>query len=169
MNYFELYELPIQLKVDAVILKQKLYSLSRKYHPDFFTNESEEEQTRVVEISSIVNKAFKTFSNLNETIKYVLQLKGLLIEEEKYELSPMFLMEMMELSEQAMEAKMDGEKDTIDNVLKQIATKENEIYEPVKQIVETYTEGITTQKELLQVKEYYYQQKYLSRILAGIK
>jgi molecular chaperone HscB len=106
---------------------------------------------------------------LNETIKYVLQLKELLIEEEKYELSPIFLMEMMELSEQAMEAKMDGEKDTIDNVLKQITTKENEIYEPIKQIVETYTEGITTQKELLQVKEYYYQQKYLSRILAGIK
>jgi len=169
MNYFELYELPIQLKVDAVILKQKFYILSRKYHPDFFTNESEYEQTRVVEISSIVNKAFKTFSNLNETIKYVLQLKELLIEEEKYELSPIFLMEMMELSEQAMEAKIDGEKDTIDNVLKQITTKENEIYEPIKQIVETYTEGITTQKELLQVKEYYYQQKYLSRILAGIK
>ena len=169
MNYFELYELPIQLKVDAVILKQKFYSLSRKYHPDFFTNESEDEQTRVVEISSIVNKAFKTFSNLNETIKYVLQLKELLIEEEKYELSPMFLMEMMELSEKAMEAIMDGEKDTIDNVLKQITTKENEIYEPIKQIVETYTEGITTQKELLQVKEYYYQHKYLSRILAGIK
>jgi molecular chaperone HscB len=35
MNYFELYELPIQLKVDAVILKQKFYILSRKYHPDF--------------------------------------------------------------------------------------------------------------------------------------
>jgi molecular chaperone HscB len=103
MNYFELYELPIQLKVDAVILKQKFYILSRKYHPDL--PKSEYEQTRVVEISSIVNKAFKTFSNLNETIKYVLQLKELLIEEEKYELSPIFLMEMMELSEQAMEAK----------------------------------------------------------------
>jgi hypothetical protein len=41
---------------------------------------------------------------------------------------------------------MDGEKDTIDNVLKQITTKENEIYEPIKQIVETYTKGITTKK-----------------------
>ena len=41
---------------------------------------------------------------------------------------------------------------------------QSEIYEPVKEIVEHYQEGVTTEKELLQVKEYYYKKKYLHRI-----
>ncbi|MGB3153926.1 MAG: hypothetical protein WBB06_04965, partial [Chitinophagaceae bacterium] len=52
-----------------------------------------------------------------------------------------------------------------------LAELQEEIYEPVKKIVEHYKEGITTEKELLQVKEYYYQKKYLDRIrhqLAGM-
>jgi hypothetical protein len=33
---------------------------------------------------------------------------------------------------------------------------QNGIYEPVKEIVEHYQEGITAEKELLQIKEYYF-------------
>jgi molecular chaperone HscB len=40
----------------------------------------------------------------------------------------------------------------------------NKIYEPVKGIIEDYKEGATTEKELLQVKQYYYKKKYLDRI-----
>ena len=96
MTYFELYDLPISLKIDAVQLKQKFYELSRKFHPDFFSHATHEEQADVLEKSALVNKAFKTFSKEEETIKYVLQLKGLLQEEEKYQLSSDFLMEVME-------------------------------------------------------------------------
>jgi molecular chaperone HscB len=41
---------------------------------------------------------------------------------------------------------------------------EKEIYEPVKEIVENYQEDHHSEKELLQVKEYYYKKKYLDRI-----
>ena len=37
-------------------------------------------------------------------------------------------------------------------------------YKPVKDIIEHYREGITTEKDLLKVKEYYYKKKYLQRI-----
>ncbi len=57
----------------------------------------------MLERSSVVNKAYKTFSNDDDTLKYFLEIKGLLQEDEKYELSPQFLMEMMELNEQLME------------------------------------------------------------------
>ena len=79
-------------------------------------------------------------------------------------------MEMMEINEQLTEAKMDGEPEKItylSSVISQLSTK---IYEPVKEIVEHYQEGITSEKELLQVKEYYFKKKYLNRInqqLAG--
>ena len=83
MNYFELYDLPVSLKVDATQLKQKFYELSRKFHPDFFSGADNEEQLEVLEKSSQINRGYKIFSNADETMKYVLQLKGLLEEEEK--------------------------------------------------------------------------------------
>ncbi|OIR00130.1 hypothetical protein GALL_177760 [mine drainage metagenome] len=168
MNYFELYETPVSFFPDASVIKKKFYELSRKYHPDFFSNASDDEQTEVLEKSSLVNKAFKTFSDADETTKYVLQLKGLLEEEEKYKLPSDFLMEVMELNEQLMEAKMEDDSEAINNIKSQISTLQAKIYEPVKQIMEHYQENSVPEKELLQVKEYYYKKKYLKRILAGL-
>ena len=162
MNYFELFEIPVQLKVDKASLPRKYFELSRKYHPDFFVNGSEEEKTLALEKSAMLNKAFKTFQHPDETIKYVLQLKELLVEEEKYELPPDFLMEVLEINEELMEL---GENKTLlPNIELRITELQAEIYEPVKEIVEHYQEGAASEKELLQVKEYYYKKKYLDRI-----
>src|SRR5690242_5598536 len=109
MNYFELFEIPVQLQVDKNRLPGKFFELSRKYHPDFFVNSSEEEKAGALERSAQLNKAYRTFQHTDDTIKYVLQLKGLLQEEEKYELPPAFLMEVLEINEQLMDAAEDPE------------------------------------------------------------
>lgn len=166
MNYFELYNIPITLQPDQEVIKAKFYELSRKYHPDFYTQASEEEQAEMLETSSMVNMAYKVFIHPDETIKYVLQLKGLLEEEEKYQLSPDFLMEVLELNEQAMDVSEQADADRLTETIHQF---QKQIYEPVETIVASYQEGVTTEKELLQVKEYYYRKKYLDRILAGLK
>ena len=166
MTYFELYDLPITLSADAAFVKTKFYELSRKYHPDFYTDVTEAEQADILEKSSMVNQAYKVFQHPDETIRYVLMMKGLMEEEEKYQLSPDFLMEMLDLNDQALDVSEQADADrlhqTIDNIQK-------DIYEPVKAIVTNYQEGVTSQEELLQVKKYYYRKKYLDRILAGLK
>ena len=169
MDYFKLFEMPPSLQPDEKTVKKMFYELSRKYHPDFHTNASETEQQQALEQSSQVNKAYKIFQNKEETIRYVLKEKGLLVEEEKYELAPSFLMEMLELNEQLMEAKTEDDAAAKKAVHEQIKNLEIEIYEPVKNIVEHYKEGVTTEEELLQIKDYYYKKKYLSRILAGMR
>ena len=73
MNYFELYDIPVSMKPDVQQVKQKFYELSRRYHPDFYTNAPDEEQAQVLEKSSLVNRAFKVLQQPDETIKYVLQ------------------------------------------------------------------------------------------------
>ena len=165
MNYFELYEMPVSLQVDRKYLQEKYFELQKKYHPDFFSNESEAEQADMLEKSSMINKAYKTFQNDDETIKYVLQLNGLLEEEEKYQLPPEFLMEMMELNEALME--------TDDSSLEETETKisqlEKYLYDKVQNIVEYYNEDRTTDEQLLQVKDYYYKKKYLKRILERLE
>jgi len=162
MNYFEIFGLPVQLKVDKAELPKKFFELSRKFHPDFYANATPSEQQRALEITANLNKAFKTFQNPDDTIKYVLQLKGLLEEEEKYQLPPDFLMEVLEINEKLMDAEDDPNLKL--HLQSAINNLESEIYEPIKNIIENYQDGITTEKELLQVKEYYYKKKYLIRI-----
>ena len=157
MNYFELFELPLAFKVDKTLLARKYFELQKKYHPDFYTLENEAEQAEALEMSSQVNKALQTLRNPDETIKYVLQLKGLLEEDEKYQLPPDFLMEVMELNEDLGE----GSAAAISNL-------EADIQLPVISILENYDDASTPTEDLLKVKEYYFKKKYLDRILERI-
>ena len=161
MNYFELFDMPVSLTVNKKYLQDKYFELQKKYHPDFFSKESEEEQADVLERSSMINKAYKTFQNNDETIKYVLQLKELLEEEEKYQLPPDFLTEMMELNEELMEV----DDSSLEQTETKISQLEKHLYDEVQNIVEYYNDDRTTNEQLLQVKEYYYKKKYLNRIL----
>jgi molecular chaperone HscB len=154
MNYFELFELPVSIQIDKTRLAQKYFELQKKYHPDFFANGTEHEQEQALEISSQLNKALKVLKNQDQTIKYVLQLKNLLEEEEKYPLPPAFLMEMMELNE---ELSADSTK--------QIEELETALYNEVAVIIENYNDATSTAAELLKLKEYYFKKKYLQRIL----
>ena len=154
MNYFELFDIPVSLYVDKGNLPKKYFELQKKYHPDFYIQADEAEQQEVLEKSSAINKALKIFQNKDSTIKYVLQLKGLLQEEEKYPLPPAFLMEVMELNEN-LTANSTGA----------IVAFENDIYAGVKTIIETYNDDTISTADLLKIKEYYFKKKYLQRIL----
>lgn len=162
MNYFEIFGLPVQLKVDKAELPKRFFELSRKFHPDFYANSTPSEQIKALEITANLNKAFKTFQDPDNTLKYVLQLKGLLEEEEKYQLPPDFLMEVLEINEKLMDAEDDPALKL--NLQSAIDNLQTEIYAPVKEIIEHYEDGVSSEKELLQVKEYYYKKKYLHRI-----
>lgn len=157
MNHFELFDLPVSFKVDKSKLAQKYFELQKKYHPDFFARGTEHEQEEALEISSQLNKALKILKNEDETIKYVLQLKGLLEEEEKYQLPPAFLMEVMELNEELS-----------DNSAQQVNELEKELFNQVQHIIVNYDNSKTTTDELFKIKEYYYKKKYLQRILDRI-
>lgn len=162
MNYFEIFGLPIQLKVDKTDLPRKFFELSRKFHPDFYANATPAEKEKALDITANLNKAFKTFQHEDDIIKYVLQLKGLLEEEEKYQLPPDFLMEVLEINEKLMDAEDDPNLKS--HLQSAIDSLQSEIYDPVKNIIENYRDGVTTEKDLLQVKQYYYKKKYLTRI-----
>lgn len=154
MNYFELFEIPVSLSIDKSVVTKKYVDLQKKYHPDFYTQENELAQEEALEKSSAINKAMKVFKNPDATLKYVLELKGLIEDEEKYPLPPDFLMEVMELNENLDE-----------NSISAIETFEKNIYSDVAGIIENYSDAAVTNEQLLKLKEYYYKKKYLQRIL----
>lgn len=162
MNHFELFNLPISLSVDTSGLSKQYFELQRKYHPDRFAQASDAEQEEALQLSALVNKAFKTLKDPDAVIHYVLQLKGLLEEEEKYQLSPGFLMEVMELNEELEEGMTDALQSKIDQLKK-------DLYADVEAIITNYQEGVSSEKELLQVKEYYFKKKYIDRMVSNLK
>ena len=153
MNYFELFEIPVSLKVDKSMLAKKYFELQKKYHPDFFTQSDEEGQATALEKSSSINKALKMLQNQDETIKYVLELKGLLAGDEKYQLPQDFLMDMMDLNEN-----LSADSATAINTIV------TDLYDEVKDIIEGYNES-TSNEALQKVKAYYFKKKYVQRIL----
>lgn len=165
MNYFELFEIPVQLHVNSHELRSKFMELSRRYHPDFFTNETPERQEEALDMIALVNKAWKIFQQPEETIAYVLQLKGLLAENEKYQLDADFLMEMMEINEAITEQ----DTQQLPSLKARLQALEEQIYAPISDIIEHYQEGESSEDKLLSVKEYYFQKKYLERIRESLR
>ena len=163
MNYFEFYEMPESFAVDAAAVKKKFYELSKKYHPDFYANEDETKQQEILELSTLNNKVYQVLSDPAKRMEYILKQHDLLQEGEKYELSPAFLMEMMDINEALMDVE-DAEQ--FANIKIQIADFETELSNDLTTHIANYaTQDIAAkQAELLAIKDIYFRQKYLLRI-----
>jgi len=97
-NFFSFFGLPVSLSIDLPSLRKVFLENSRRFHPDFHTLSSDEEQEKALEMSSLNNEAFKVLSDTDARIRYVLELKGLLGADSKEEKLPQdFLMEMMDI------------------------------------------------------------------------
>jgi molecular chaperone HscB len=162
MNYFELFGLPIAFKADINQLRNTFMNIQRASHPDKFVQGTEAEQELALEQSAIANKGFSLLNNAEKILPYVLEISGHIQADEKYNLAPDFLMEMMELNEAWMDASSSEAKQTI---LDQINMLKNDIYSPIKAYLEADTIMDIPQEAMLQIKDYYYKKKYLDRIL----
>ena len=107
MNYFELFGFDIAPVIDKSLLSKKYLQLQKQYHPDNYSLSEEYEQIQSLEISSLINKAFAVFKDDLQTVGYFLEIMGLITTDEKYQLPPAFLMEMMEVNEQIDEGDFD--------------------------------------------------------------
>lgn len=160
MNYYELFGIPVGLKINQVILNRTYIQLQKKYHPDFYGQASDEDKEFALEQSSNINKAYRAFKNPDLTLKYFLELKGLLEEGEQYKLPADFLMKVMDLNE----LKMDGVSQQ--EILSKAIDLQKEIFAGIKDLMEQYDDETTQESELIQLKDYYYKKKYIDRLLA---
>jgi molecular chaperone HscB len=162
-NYFDLFEIPIQLRIDLSSVRPKFFALSRKFHPDFFVNRPPEEQQVALEKTAWLNRAWKTFQQPDELIRYVLEIHGCWVPGEKYELSPDFLMEVMEINE----AMMEGEDGVSASLQATVTALQEQMTKPIQQYL-TECPFQPTPEKLADLKEFYYRKKYLDRIVQGL-
>ena len=164
MNYFEFYNIPISFQLDQAELKRIFYANSKKYHPDFYTLESEEKQAEILELSTLNNQAYKTLSDFDKRMKYILDLKEILAEEGQNQLPQSFLMEMMDINEVLMELEFDFDAQKFEQAETELKALETSLFKSIESIVESYDDNNSSDKELLAIKEYYLKKRYLLRI-----
>jgi len=129
VDYFTFYGLPRKLNVDVSRLEKEFYALSRKLHPDLYSQSDSREQTWSLEKSSQLNDAYRTLKDPIKRTEYLLKLEGVELEEQskaatekarttgevkKQVLPPDLLEEVFELNMQLEEARMNkkmGEND----------------------------------------------------------
>lgn len=166
MTYFELYDLPVSFHPDQNVVKQQFYALSKKYHPDFYINESAEKQEEVLELSTLNNKAFQVLKDPQKVLQYVLTLKEVITEGENYTLPQSFLMEMMDVNEAIMDLQFDPDADKTEQIKKQII----DITKNLDQELAQCTQGFETldaeqqTAQLAKIKDIFYRSKYLHRL-----
>ncbi|MFV0576929.1 MAG: co-chaperone HscB [Vibrio sp.] len=104
MNHFELFGLPQQFDVETAALSEQFRELQRRFHPDKFAASSERDRLLAVQKAAEINDAFQTLKAPILRAEYILSLQGVDIRAEQQTMSdPMFLMEQMELREEAEE------------------------------------------------------------------
>jgi molecular chaperone HscB len=119
INYFEVFNLPKKLKLDATALEREFYRLSRRLHPDVYARASQQEQEWSLANSSLLNDAYRTLKDPVRRTEYLLKLEGIVSPDEggakKEDRVPADLLEEvfelnMQLDEMRMNRQM-GEED----------------------------------------------------------
>lgn len=165
MNYYELFEIPFSFQVDASSLKPTFYALSRQFHPDFAQGADAGAQEQMLQQSALLNQAYKTFQQPDATIGYALQLLGAIEADEKYALDSEFLMEVMDLNEQLMEWEMEENPETLVQIQQTAQDWMDRLETAAEPVLKATYPGTVPSEVIAQVKEYYYQKKYIRRIL----
>ncbi|MFA5530531.1 MAG: Fe-S protein assembly co-chaperone HscB [Thiohalomonadaceae bacterium] len=124
-NYFELFGLPVGFDVDGEALALRYRDLQRALHPDRFAGASDQERRLSVQQAAQVNEGFRVLKAPLARARYLLELRGLPVDDRDTSMDPAFLMEQMELREAL--AEVSAAKDrflALEHVRDEIETRE---------------------------------------------
>ena len=76
LDYFTCFGFPRRLSIDPQQLEAKFYELSRAFHPDFYQNKSDAEQTISLGNSAMLNTAYRTLRDPIQRAEYLLDLEA---------------------------------------------------------------------------------------------
>ena len=164
MNYFEFYGIEEKIHLDDVTLRTLFRKKSRDFHPDHHSDASPTELARVIQLSTTNNEAYKVLENFESRVKYVLEINGLLGDQQKHIMSPSFLGEMMEINEAIIECEAEG-RPIPEEVRNAIAAYDTSLLKDMHDYGREHDEAEVGRVEILaQIKEIFLKRKYILRI-----
>lgn len=158
INYFHLLNFPNQFSLEQQELTRRFRQLQTLVHPDKFSNRSSREQNNSADWSALINRAYKTLSAPIERGQYLLRLQGEQMPHNNSSLNKEFLMEMMELNEEVVDAKSSEDLQGLNEGIVQ------QLNEAVKELSIKFDSKALSEAKSLLVK-----MKYLLSVQKSIK
>lgn len=101
MDYFTLFNLPVDYQIDVHSLVPRYQELQRQFHPDRFATASENEKLQALQQTATVNEAYQTLKHPLRRAEYLLSLHDIDVQNEQHTMhDTAFLMEQLELREE---------------------------------------------------------------------
>lgn len=164
VDYFDHFGLQKKFFIDSNELKRLYYFKSKNLHPDFHTLENPSHQEKMMMMSSVNNEAYRVLKDFASRVYYILVLEGMVKEEGENALPQEFLMEMMEVNEKIMELEFDYDSELHESILSEVESLDQNNFRAIKPLMEAYDAGEKSNESLLEIRDFYFKQKYLWRI-----
>jgi len=162
-DYFQFFNIDRKFNVDLSVLRKQYILNNKKYHPDFHTLGSAVNQEEVLRLSTLNNEAYKILTDDRKRIMHVLRLENAMPEEGKAQVHQVFLMEMMDVNESLMDAKMSDDSVAIQNVADQLNTLQEELATQINQAMLAW-DTVSAAEHLEVIRDTYLKQQYLRRL-----
>lgn len=157
-NYFEIFGLPVDFNVDADLLADRFIELQKEVHPDRFAAGTDQEKRLSMQWATMVNTAKTTLRHPLQRAIYILNLKGISIQDNPV-LPPMFLMGQIELREELEDIESgDGGLDALDAF--KVSVKKN-----MAGVESGFAESIETDTSA--AEQHVYELQFLTKLLAS--
>jgi molecular chaperone HscB len=95
MQFYQSLGLEPRLSLDPVDLKKRFYEQSRLWHPDRFTRASPQQQQQALDMTALINDAFRTLRDPVTRAEYFLKQNGMELSKDA---PPELLEEVFELN-----------------------------------------------------------------------
>lgn len=162
-NFFLLFEIPESFHPDAGVVKAAYYRLSRQYHPDRVATAPDAEKQLALDTSAQINLAFRTLCDPDAVMGYILKQHGMLADEEKYDLPPAFLREMMDLND-VLDELAPGDEAALRRATAALLEAMDSWQAQLSPLTTRFDGGEQTPELLGKIKDAYFRKKYLLRI-----
>lgn len=174
MDPFAEFDLVPRYHLDKAQLRKAFLLRSKALHPDQYAQASAPEQTAALDRSSRLNQAYKLLLDDEARLEYLLRTAGLLAASEgeaQPALPPDFLMDMMDLNEQAEILRKAQHQQGLSELFAQVsdlAAAEQAQLDPLLQAHDAAADPSTQQIALQQAVVPYLKRRYLLRLQEGL-
>ena len=128
-------------------------------------NNKKSNDKEVLDLSTLNNKAYQVLSNPKKSLKYVLELKGIVETDEGYQLPQSFLMDMMDVNEALMDLEFEPDAEKLKEVRNNVDSIEKDLEHELNQLINQFDQNpLESEIMLVSIKDIFYRQKYINRI-----
>lgn len=167
MHYFEALGIEPRLRLDPEDLKQHFYARSRQWHPDRFGRASAQEQQKALDMTAMLNDAFRTLRDPIQRAEYFLGQHDVAASKA---VPPELLEEVFELN-MALEELREGDESARPQLVQARANFEHmqaEIDHGLSALFTQYDDGRHDESVLLAMRSVLDRRRYVANLIRDV-